>query len=217
MARERSHLYRDSDIIEPEKIYILTFEGNITEEKYFRELIDNKMIPSNIHIHIIKRGKDDTRSAPIHVFNLLKDEIKEKYHLYPSDEFWMIVDVDRWKNLNKIVLMCNEEGNFFPAISNPCFEIWIAMHFVDINCLSPEVRRKLLENKKVPGGRKKYIDKYLQTLIPGGWNKNNPKPKRFMDRVDFAIGQGKEHDNTKDIIPKELGSQVYRIVEKLIS
>ena len=41
----------------------------------------------------------------------------------------MIIDTDRWKNIPKIIEACNELENMFVAVSNPCFEFWILLHF----------------------------------------------------------------------------------------
>ena len=37
MPREREEFFRESNTTEREKIFVLAFEGNITEEKYFYE------------------------------------------------------------------------------------------------------------------------------------------------------------------------------------
>lgn len=37
MPREREEFFRESNTTEREKIFVLAFEGNITEEKYFSE------------------------------------------------------------------------------------------------------------------------------------------------------------------------------------
>jgi len=38
MPRERVEFFRDSNVKEKEKIFVLAFEGNITEEEYFEEI-----------------------------------------------------------------------------------------------------------------------------------------------------------------------------------
>ena len=35
MPRERIEFFRDSNVKEKEKVFVLAFEGNITEEEYF--------------------------------------------------------------------------------------------------------------------------------------------------------------------------------------
>ncbi len=60
----------------------------------------------------------------------------------------MVVDVDRWENLDEIVSRCIKEG-FRAAVSNPCFELWLLLHFRSLEEYTPEERQQLLENRKV--------------------------------------------------------------------
>lgn len=50
--------------------------------------------------------------------------------LIPQDERWLVLDVDRWHNLNEVLADAEQRGWRF-AISNPCFEVWLQLHFAD--------------------------------------------------------------------------------------
>lgn len=70
MPREREEFFRESNTSEREKIFVLAFEGNETEDKYFSEFRDShKFNDERIYLHLLKRAKNDTNSAPNHVFN----------------------------------------------------------------------------------------------------------------------------------------------------
>jgi len=73
MPRERQELFRESDSKEKEKIIVLAFEGNVTEEAYFEALMaDSAFNDELIYLYLLKRQKGDTNSAPKHVFEKLK-------------------------------------------------------------------------------------------------------------------------------------------------
>ena len=37
------------------------------------------------------------------VFNKLKKEAKDEYNFNSQDELWMIIDKDRWRNIDAII------------------------------------------------------------------------------------------------------------------
>ena len=63
----------------PLRIIFLSVEGNITEQDYF-ELIEKYRtrlgIKTIVHVHPLKRGKNDTLSAPQDVLALLEEYIE---------------------------------------------------------------------------------------------------------------------------------------------
>jgi len=123
MPRERQELFREANSKPKEKIIVLAFEGNITEEAYFEELKSSQEFNDElIYLHLLKRAKTDTNSSPKHVFRKLKKEAKDEYNFNKGDELWMIIDRDKWRNIPEIIELCNAQGNMFVAGSNPCFE-----------------------------------------------------------------------------------------------
>lgn len=176
MPREREELFRESNSLEKEKIIVLAFEGNITEEIYFEEFKSSEFFnDSLIFLHFLKRPKSDTNSAPNHVFIKLKKEAKDEYNFLDTDELWMIIDRDRWRNIPEIILECKKQNNMFVAVSNPCFEFWLLLHIKDVSEYSPEERQSILENGRVSSSRK-YIDSKIME-ITGFYNKRNPRPE----------------------------------------
>ncbi len=216
MPRERQEIFRDSNTDEKEKVIVLAFEGNDTERIYFEDIRSyDKFNNELVYLHLLSRPKKDTNSAPIHVFNKLKREAKEEYNFNKADELWMIIDKDRWKNIPTIIELCKKQGNMFVAGSNPCFEFWLLLHVKNISDITLEETDLLLENGKI-SNRKRYIDTYLGSILDDGYNKTNPKPERFFPHIKLAIKQGKELNSTNEDFPTNLGSHVYKIVERLI-
>jgi len=215
MPREREELFRQSNTIEKEKIIVLAFEGNDTEQIYFEEFKDSEKFNDElIYLHLLKRPKNNTNSAPNHVFKKLKKEAKDEYNFNDTDELWMIIDTDRWKNISEIIEECKKLDNMFVAVSNPCFEFWLLLHIKTITEYSIAELDLILKNNKVTS-KKNYIDVKL-TEILGSYNKSNPKPEQYIPHIKKAIEQAKELDLENEEYPKKLGSHVYKIIEKLI-
>ena len=214
MPREREYLFRVSDSLEKEKIIVLAFEGNDTEEIYFDEFKSSEIFDDAlIFLHLLKRPKTDTNSAPNHVFKKLKKEAKDEYNFKNTDELWMIIDTDRWENIPDIISECKKQSNMFVAVSNPCFEFWLLLHIKNIADYDENELALILKNAKV-SNKKNYVDSKI-TEILGSYNKSNPKPELFLPTVDFAIEQAKQLDINDDEYPEKLGSHVYKVVEKL--
>jgi len=219
MSREPIPLIREGGFKEAEKLFILSFEGTESEKKYFADLRKSEIFNDNGLIEIIslKRPKNKG-SDPINVKKLLQ-KAKREYRFKDTDEFWLVIDRDDWESIHKhnfdsLVLDCKNEHNFFLAISNPCFEIWLILHLTDITEFSHEEKQKLLENKKETSS-KNYIDIVLGNLQGRGYNKR-PNPNIFLPKTRLAIERAKELDNKKEDYPSGLGSHVYKLVEKLI-
>jgi len=216
MHRERMDIFREDNEEEKEKIIVLAFEGNNTERLYFRTLKkDARFNKEHIHLHLLTRDSDNTKSAPNHVFNQLKIEAKDEYNFNETDELWMIIDRHRWKNIPEIIELCKTEGNMFVAGSNPCFEIWLLLHIKNYDEITEEERTELLKNRKI-SNEKRYIDKYIADILGDGYNKNNPRPERFLSHIKFAIQQAETLDADKEDFPSNLGSHIYKIAQKFI-
>ena len=218
MPRKRVEFIRISNVLEREKMFLLAYEGNETEPTYFEALKNNDRFNNEIiEIVSLRRDFNDTRSAPKHVFENLQ-RIKNEYDLGLNDELWMIIDKDRnRKNIEKYYAKCKSETNFFFALSNPCFEFWLLLHIRDLSEFTPEEIQKIEENKKVNGSRKRtYLKKILSDILLDGYNESNMKPERFFKYLDNAILRAKALSIEGEDYPSSLGSDVYKLVEKLI-
>lgn len=213
MPREREEFFRESNTTEREKIFVLAFEGNITEEKYFSESKNsNKFNDELIYLHLLNRKKDDTNSAPNHVFNKLKKEAKDEYNFKKEDELWMIIDTDRWKNIPNIIESCKELENMFVAVSNPCFEFWLLLHIKDIQEYDAKELELILQNKKT--GNRNYVETKIVEIV-GSYNKTHFKVDDFLPNIDTAVSRAKNLDQANTEYPTKLGSHIYKLIEKL--
>lgn len=219
MPREPIPLIRTGGFLDAEKLFILSYEGRVSEKKYFEDFRKSDLFNDSGLIEIISLKRPEERgSDPISVKKLL-EQAKEEFRFKKSDEFWLIIDRDDWEtihnhNFDSLVDDCNSEGNFFLAMSNPCFEIWLIMHLKSIDEFSEEEIDLIMENRKVNASRN-YIDKVLGDIQGRGYNKR-PNPTVFLPKTRVAIDQAKELDIANENYPTNLGSHVYKLVEKLL-
>ncbi|WP_214986716.1 RloB family protein [uncultured Nonlabens sp.] len=218
MPREPIPLIREGGFKDAEKLYILSYEGQKTEVTYFNDFRQSEFFNDSGIIEIIPLEREvNTGTDPLSVKRLLK-KAKANYPFKKSDEFWLIVDRDHWETIHKIdfnqlVIDCNKEKNFFLAMSNPCFEIWLIMHLKEISEFNEEEQKELLENAKV-SKKKNHIDIVLGNLQGIGYNKN-PNPETFLPLTKTAIERAKKLDVDNEPYPKNLGSHIYNLIEKL--
>jgi RloB-like protein len=88
-------------------------------------------------------GTSDGRSAPAHVKSRL-DEIRETFDVAAEngDELWLVLDRDHWLEPNHVndtmnVLKEARQQGVSLALSNPCFDLWILLHFTEIDLSVP--------------------------------------------------------------------------------
>lgn len=176
------------------KLFVISTEGG-TETQYFRIFINRNLF---IQIKNIKKG---TESAPKQVLQRMEAFII-KNELRKTDEAWLVVDKDKWKetDLNMLYEWSKKNPNYGFALSNPKFEYWLLLHFEEGTKGTSSDSCDNLLNKHIPD-YKKVID-----------------PNIFTDeRIDKAICHAKQRDNPPCADwPKMCGcSTVYKLVEKL--
>ncbi len=167
----------------------------------------------------------DGKSSPRAVLERL-NTYKAEYATEEGDELWICIDADHWirgghqAEFSQVLQDCHSKG-YGIAISNPCFEVWLLMHFVEID--DAELCRILKRNspEAVADDDKKSIrcDKIEARLrtCAGGYNKSNvARLSLTAEQVLHAIARARAVDGTGDV-PECPGTRVYLLVEKLQS
>jgi len=206
----------------PKSVIIIACEGK-TEENYFKIFSSkNKIIKvKDISVEILeKQEASDTKSAPMHVLNLL-DEYARHYQI-DNDELWMVIDRDRQNNskkqLEEIINSC-KKNNYNIALSNPCFELWLLLHVRDLSEYDDLTIIKIKANKRISSSKKskRFIEKEL-SLTVGGYKKGKVDTSIFLRNINNAIKRAKQLDLS---YPKRkidnLGTTVFLLVEKIIA
>jgi len=213
MSRVRREFKRTSGVRDA-KLFVIATEGQSTEPKYFKSLINfDENRNSRIHVEIIPSSNG--KSSPRHVLESLND-FKQQYRIREDDELWMVVDRDSKSWNTKTLSLCYKESKqkkFYFAISNPSFELWIILHLVCIDSEIDEEKLLILENKKT--GSRTYSElKIIKEL--GAYNKSNPDFSKIIPKTALAISRAKKLTKNDSIdLFDNLGTSVYILVEKL--
>lgn len=172
--------------------------NDVIMDIYKEEIFEN--VSENI-LEYLRLQRDYLDYNPdIDIINLIVDRDSSSFKDYQYDD----------------LLNSCKEHNIKLYVSNPCFEVWLLMHFEEFRQLD---FNKLLDNKRVGNGKKsrKYSDKMLSEFSPKniGYNKSNLKFEVFVDRIDLAIRQEKEYCEDLQGLKDNIGSNVGLLIEEL--
>lgn len=108
---------------------LVVSEGEKTEPDYFNGLA-RLIRKANVTVHslslkVVGVGDDPRR--------VVEEAIRRKGSSSddPFDSVWAVVDVDQHATLNEAIAMASRAG-VQVAVSNPCFEVWLLMHFENV-------------------------------------------------------------------------------------
>ncbi len=145
-------------------------------------------------------------SAPSHVMARLSKFMKE-YNLGKGDQLWLVCDTDHWiepahvKNLVEVLRLCRQK-EIGVALSNPCFDLWLLLHFDEFPTnerLTCEQVGQMLRDK---------VGQYQKTRVY-----NLPVTQQG---VVNAIRRAKSQNLSSGEIPMKPQTAVYQIIENLI-
>lgn len=194
--RKKRPLTRTEGTLRDARLIVIATEGEKTEESYFLAFGSSRV---KIRILPCELGL----SSPEHVFSRILS-YKQEYQLGGDDQLWIALDVDRWgdKKLSDIAASCSQ-ADIGMAVSNPCFEAWIALH-LDID-----------PNDKIPDQPKcSDVVKVIRGQLRG-YNKSNPPLERILPTVSRAVERAKMNFNESHRWPNSFGSHVFKVVEEI--
>ena len=146
-------------------------------------------------------------------------DYKEQYALEADDELWLVIDKDRWTEamLSRVATECAQDEYMHMALSNPCIELWLLLHFVDATLLTPEEQQKWLENRR----NSRRTDPYLKIRLRqemGAYHEAAYDAQKLIVHVEDAIERAKALDkNPADRWPQTLGTRVYLLAESVMN
>lgn len=212
LIRERREAFRDARLI------VIASEGKDTERIYFKALAKEYTNP-RVHVHILKRSEDEkNNSSPEHVLEQL-NEYKCQYELEADDELWLVTDKDHWTEamLSRVATECMQDVSMHMALSNPCFELWLLLHLVDVSSLTPEEQLLWMENRR----KSKSSNPYLKVLLRqkmGSYHESAYDVLTLIEHVEVAIERARLLDkNPADRWPQTLGTRVYLLAESVMN
>lgn len=114
------------------KKFVVAVEGAKTELEYFDGLRNRPGMvprPQAIRLEVLPATRND--SAPPNVVARLASHVAG-LQLRPMDACWLVFDIDRHKPAQvHAALRDAHQEHWNVAVSNPCFEIWLTLHFVE--------------------------------------------------------------------------------------
>ena len=151
-----------------------------------------------------------TQSSPDKVFAELK-RYKSKNGIRETDEFCLVIDRDRWGDakLSEIAQGCDQQ-QFFLALSNPCFELWLLLHLEEVLSKGQTYLDKAFTN------RNGFLKSEVRRALGGSFNPSNLKFEDFKEGLDSAITRAEAMDSDPGSRwPQNLGTRVYQVIKKI--
>jgi hypothetical protein len=143
--------------VEPRGRILIVCEGAVTEPGYFGGLRqDLRAAPVTI---VINNESGVPKTLVERAVELKKDaEIRAKRERDPYlryDQVWCVFDVDAHPNLPE-ALQQAKANHIHIALSNPCFELWVLLHFQD--------QRAHLERAAAAHACRRHLPRYEKAI-----------------------------------------------------
>jgi hypothetical protein len=196
-AKNRDNLKRRRSFREPKPRFLIVCEGTVTEPAYFRavERLVRKVIleiaGAGVPKTVVQRAVADKKKAEREAESRENDFLR-------YDQVWCVFDVDDHPLLPeaKQQAQVHEIGI---AQSNPCFELWLLLHFED---QTAHIKRSDLRKR-------------CETHMHG--YKKHPDCTSLMERMPAAITRATKLENSQaDVNPGGNPSTgVHRLVQAI--
>lgn len=159
-------LQRPENVVAPQRTILIVCEGTKTEPKYLQGIINTRRLKT-VRLEPA-RGTDPTTLVN-HARDLIRQRKADAEQSPVADgdyeEVWCVLDVDEHQNLLQALHLAADHG-VKVAISNPCFEYWLILHFERYGTTN-QTRHKIRSHLKQKwlASYKKGQD-YCSKLIP---------------------------------------------------
>lgn len=190
-----------------DRIFIVTTDDTYAPAQYFEHL----PLP-RVRIKVLPTPEGSGLSAPVHVVERLKNAfqgVNQRKQIQSGDEFWVLLDTDHHFRDSNIAgtlaaIQTAKHVGFEVAVSNPCFELWLLIHHVD-----------------VPRGTTfrhcHEVESQIRDRL-GEYNKTFIKRGQFpLDRVRDAIRRARLLDAEENAPwPKGVGTDICRLMQRVL-
>ena len=199
--RKAGNRRNKSSQFDSRKHIVIATEGSQTEPKYFDALRQKYRSGS---VKVLRKG---TKSDPMSVLNRLDSERKRRNE---KTEFWAVIDHDRRpkEELETFAKRAKEKG-YCIADSNPCFELWLLLHFKALTEISG-----LVGNAEVRGCGP------IETALgqfDDSFSKSRYNAAKYITRLENAISNAKANEALRVISSSAVSTRVFELVESIIN
>lgn len=202
---------------EPKIRYFIACEGEKTEYRYFKGIIEFRTeIGINPLVEIIPISHEqNTSSNPVNIYKDAKLAIENASNFLDGDKLCIVVDRDKQSFTDSqydVLLKAEKNGEIKFCITNPCFEFWLLLHFSDCS----EYDMNLLCNNEKEGNRT-FVEKCLMEKLGGSYNKTRLKfSENYKDRIKLAIENAKKYSLSAEELKNNIGTTVALLIDEMI-
>ncbi|MET9479089.1 RloB family protein [Streptomyces sp. NPDC006638] len=161
-----------------------------TERQYLQGLRDHLRNPA---VSVVVRGKACSPTQLVEYARGQWDLNRDGY-----DEVWCVFDVDEYPDVAASALLARRYGIRI-AVSNPCFELWLLLHFADH-------RAHVATYKKLLPLMLKHVPAYDKTRIDF---------TRYRDNLDQATARARTLDPTGEDHARNPSTGVWRLTDRM--
>jgi len=198
--RKKRPLDRKAKPVRDASLVVIASEDTYAVRQYF-DFFES----TRIQFRVLET--QEGKSAPEHVLNRINKYVEE-FEIGEGDTFWVVCDCDHWvepnhiKDLTHVLQQCRQK-DIQVALSNPCFDLWLLLHFAEfpvedvLTC--DEVANRL-------------------RAAAGGYDKTRVYSLPIEDeKVSAAVKRAAEKHPSLEDIPKRLQTAVHLIIQSLVA
>ncbi len=198
MPRKPRPLDRDTGVVRDASLVVIASEDTHAVRCYF-----DRFRPLRVQFKVLPTL--DGHSSPEAIVARL-DGFRDEYVINDEDELWYCGDIDHWgnashiSNLTKVLQHC-KQAKYHVALSKPCFELWLFLHFLDV---PSDV------------GTCRQITGELSRLSAGYSKANGCGVDLTVEMIQKAMSRAEVLDLGTDEIPQTPTTRIFRIVNTLL-
>jgi hypothetical protein len=171
MSRRSLPLRRRKAQLSPKPRILIVCEGELTEPSYFEGLKRLTEVHRLVNVIVDPAGAVPKTLVERAVAEKKKAQRKARAaqdDSFKYDEVWCVFDIDEHPNVPEAKQQAQAHGIAL-AISNPCFELWLLLHFAD--------QRGYIHRHDVQAECRKYLKDY----------EKNVDFEQVRSRIDDAV------------------------------
>lgn len=177
---------------DPLPLVLVVCEGAVTEREYLHGFRAAHGI-TTVRIEVFSPGGDPLALVEEAARRREKARREAERSADPDlayDEVWCVFDVDQHARLSAARALAAKHGIHL-AVSNPCFELWLLLHFAEHAAHTSAAQARRLLSKHLP-----RYDKHLVFEDVGDGYTDAVRRAEALDRHHAGLGQEGENPST---------------------